>query len=99
MSDSVKKYYENQEELKLLENAEAYQKEINEASYAKFIWVLDFEDGKVYRYNIGYLSWHYNDSWNPDDETCEAFLTGAGHNIGNIEWMVTSSHEVVYGNR
>lgn len=58
--------------------------------HAKFIWVLDFEDGKVYRYYIGYLCWHHNDSWDPDEETCEAFLIGEGHNISNIQWMVTS---------
>lgn len=98
MSDSVKAYYEKQEEQKLHENAEAYQKETNEASYAKFIFVLDFEDGKVYRYNIGYLC-NYTNSWNPEDETCEAFLIGAGHSLGDIEWMVTSSSEIVYGNR
>ena len=57
---------------------------------AKFIWVLDFEDGEVYRYNIDALNntgWS-NDQWNPDHEACESFLIGAGHSLGNIEWMV-----------
>jgi len=60
--------------------------------HVKYIWLLDFEDGKVYRYNINALNdtgWS-NDQWNPEHEDCEAFLIGAGHRLKNCEWMVTS---------
>ncbi len=61
---------------------------------AKYIWVLDFEDGKVYRYNIGF-EYH---SWNPDHEACEEFLTESGHNLTNCEWMVTSENKPINNN-
>ena len=57
----------------------------------KYITVLDFEDGKVYQYDIDGLG------WNPECESCEAFLTGKGHNLGNIEWMVHESNTIVQG--
>lgn len=61
--------------------------------HAKFIFVLDFIDGNVYRYYIG------NDNhWNPDDETIYDFLTELGHNVNNCQFMVTSESEVVYNN-
>ncbi len=72
-----------------------------------YIFVLDFADGKVYRYDISALcndnNWSshgklHNSLWNPDSESCEAFLIGAGHSIGNIEWMVTNNNEIEYGN-
>ena len=61
---------------------------------AKYIWVLDFGDGKVYRYNIGF-EYH---SWNPDHEACEEFLTESGHNLTNCEWMVTSENKPINNN-
>ena len=39
----------------------------------KYIFVLDFNDGKVYRYNVRALCNEENE-WNPDHESCEAFL-------------------------
>ena len=51
---------------------------------AKYIFVLNFDDGKVYRYNITKLCNEYNE-WNPDHESCEAFLYGAGHRLGDCE--------------
>jgi len=65
--------------------------EIN-PNIAKFIWVLDFEDGEVYRHNIDALNntGLSNDQWNPDHESCESFLIGRGHSLSNIEWMVSS---------
>ena len=64
---------------------------------AKYIFVLDFNDGKVYRYNISSLCTDEN-KWNPDSESCEAFLYGAGHKVSDCEWMVTSSKSIEYGN-
>jgi hypothetical protein len=67
------------------------------------IFVLDFLDGKAYKYDISVLcndeNWSsISGSWNPDGESCEAFLIGAGHSIGNIEWMVTNNNKIEYGN-
>ena len=69
-----------------------------------YIWVLDFEIGEVLRYNITGLKrgdYQISDDpdelkeWNPDYESCEAFLYGAGHNPANIEWMVTSNDKII----
>ena len=52
----------------------------------KYITVLDFEVGKVYQYEAP------NTKLNED---CEEYLTGLGHNLGNCEWMVHDSPEVI----
>ena len=91
MSDSVKAYFEN--------NTETcqYSGLRNTSSYAaKYVWVLDFNDGKVYRYDISSLC-NEDNSWNPDSESCEAFLYGAGHKVNDCEWMVTSNKDVEVG--
>ena len=54
-----------------------------------YIWVLDFTDGKVYRYDID-DEW----GWNPDSESCEDFLIEQGHKIQNCEWMTTEYYHV-----
>jgi hypothetical protein len=82
MSDSVKKYYE----MKL-------EGQYKEHPKAKYIWVLDFGTGGVYLYDISPLCNDLN-KWNPDSESCEAFLIGAGHYLKNCEWMVTDSDNV-----
>ena len=64
----------------------------NKFERAKYIWVLDFEIGEVFRYDISVLINKQN-SWSPDHEACEAFLYGAGHNLTNCEWMVTSESD------
>ena len=96
MSDTITKWHEMEEERKLAENAEQYMKEI-QINRAKYIYVLDFTDGKVYKYDVSSLCSDKN-KWNPDSVSCEAFLMGAGHHIGNIEWMVTSEANIEYGN-
>ena len=62
----------------------------------KYIFVLDFNDGKVYRYNVRALCNEEN-GYNPDSEACEAFLHGArpDYGIKNCEWMVTSEEEPI----
>ena len=88
MSDSIKAWHEMQEEkLVSLQADEALAKTIERV---KYIYVLDFSDGKVYRYDISSLCNDKN-KWNPDSETCEAFLIGAGHSISNVEWMVVTN--------
>jgi len=86
--DSKKKYDQ------MVEDGEIWPKEGIEYSppIAKYIWVLDFEMGETFRYDISALSNEQN-SWNPDHEACEAFLYGAGHNLTNCEWMVTSESD------
>tara|TARA_R100000654_G_scaffold31022_1_gene55872 strand:+ start:342 stop:539 length:198 start_codon:yes stop_codon:yes gene_type:complete len=58
----------------------------------KYITVLDFEDGKVYQYEIS--AWG-NGDWNPDSESCEEYLASIGHNLANIEWMVHSDNKII----
>ena len=62
-------------------------------NYDKYIFLLDFNDGKVYRYDISSLC-NYNNNWNPDSESCEAFLYGAGHKVNDCEWMVTKTSKI-----
>ena len=98
MSDTIKAWYDMEEERRLAENAEQYNKEIMFASEkAKYIFLLDFTDGKVYRYDISVLCTEEN-KWNPDTESCESFLYGAGHKVNDCEWMVTSEANIEYGN-
>ena len=87
MSDTVTKWHEMQEEFT----------EVVEVKTAKYIFLLDFTDGKVYRYDISVLCTKENE-WNPDTESCEAFLYGAGHKINDCEWMVTNNKGIEFGN-
>ena len=59
----------------------------------KYITVLDFEVGKVFQYKID--SWGNPKEWNPDSDSCEEYLSGLGHNLGNCEWMVHDSPEII----
>ena len=55
---------------------------------AKYITVLDYETGIVFQYGISDVgTWN----WNPENESCEDFLTNVGHRLKDCEWMV---HEV-----
>ena len=113
MSDTVKQWHEMQEEKKAkhlekilsdqggkytVPHKGAEAKEIVHADESvKYIFLLDFTDGKVYRYDISSLCTDEN-KWNPDSESCEAFLYGAGHKVNDCEWMVTSEKTIEYGN-
>ena len=44
----------------------------------KYLFVLDFEDGKVYRYDVRSVSKEH-----------EEYLLEQGHSLSNIEWMAT----------
>ena len=93
MSDSRKKYEEMVENGEISKDKFSKLKDIWELykePCMKYVWVLDFNDGKVYRYDISSLGNESND-WNPDHESCEAFLCGAGHRIKDCEWMITDS--------
>jgi len=84
MSDSVKKYFEMVEDKEIITADES----------VKYIFLLDFTDGNVYRYDISVLCTDEN-KWNPDTESCEAFLYGAGHKLNDCEWMVTSEDKII----
>ena len=60
-----------------------------EKEIAKFITILDFEDGRVYQYEIS------ENNWNPDHESIEHFLSSVNHNLSNIQWMCHENPEVI----
>ena len=91
MSDSVKAWHEMQQ-------AEKDKiRESGDFKPAKYIFLLDYIDGKVYRYDISVLCKKQNE-WNPDTESCEKFLELVGHKVDNCEWMVTNESKIEYGN-
>ena len=64
----------------------------------KYITVLDFEDGKVYQYNISVdmkTSYEKHEHWSPQCEVCEEYLTGKGHNLNLCEWMVHCGNKII----
>jgi len=89
MSDTITAWHDMQEENKPINHVAKYN--------AQYIWLLDFTDGKVYRYDISALGNEQN-GWNPDSESCEAFLIGAGHSVSSCEWMVTTEKTFEHGN-
>jgi hypothetical protein len=82
MSDTVKKWHEMQEGFTL------EVKENSNVLIARYIFVLNYSDGKVYRYGISAICTEEN-KWNPETESCEQFLELNGHNVNNCEWMVS----------
>ena len=50
-----------------------------------YVFVLDFEIGYVYRYDVFFR----------DSEKIEEYLDDMGHSIGNIEWMLTRFKRVI----
>jgi hypothetical protein len=104
MSDTIRAWHEMQEEkLASLQADEALAKALKTKEIivadetAKYIFLLDFTDGKIYRYDISVLCTEEN-KWNPDTESCESFLYGAGHKVNDCEWMVTNEKTIEYGN-
>ena len=51
----------------------------------QYVFVLDFEDGRVYRYDV----------WLNDSEEIESYLTDMGHSMSNCEWMVTKFKRII----
>ncbi len=103
MSDTIKAWHEMQEEkLASLKADEAIVEKLKKENGPMYIFVLDFTDGKAYRYNVAQLcnekNWSSPGYWKPQTEECEAFLIGAGHSLGNIEWMITDKSTIEYGN-
>ena len=95
MGDTIKEWHEMQEEKEMDKRPNMVN--IIARDNGLYVWLLDFNDGQVYRYNVSALC-NESNGWNPDSESCEAFLIGAGHNISNCEWMVTSNKTFEHGN-
>ena len=57
-------------------------KVINKRNY---VFVLDFEIGYVYRYDV----------MTRDSEKIEEYLCDLGHNPANIEWMLTRNKKII----
>ncbi len=47
----------------------------------KYLFILDFEDSKVYRYKIDGKIY----------EDFEDFITEMGHSLSNVDWMTTNN--------
>ena len=60
----------------------------------KYITVLDFEVGKVFQYDIHGIV-DKNEQEITQGEQMEEYLTIQGHNLGNCEWMVHDSNEII----
>ena len=78
MSDTVTKWHEMQDEerLEAIENSDA----------RKYLWVLDFELGRVFMYNIR------RDDLETEDY--EDLMVLKGHKPTNCEWMVCKSDKI-----
>ena len=87
MGDTITAWHDMQEE-----QANKAREELRK-DISQYIWLLDFNDGKVYRYDIRSLCNEKN-GWSPDTESCESFLYGAGHKVNDCEWMVTTNDKV-----
>tara|TARA_R100001163_G_C4926250_1_gene104255 strand:- start:136 stop:393 length:258 start_codon:yes stop_codon:yes gene_type:complete len=83
MSDSVKKYFEDksEHEQKAIEIAREKELEVR-----KYLWVLDFEMGRVFLYNIR--------REDLETEDYEDLMVLKGHKPTNCEWMVCTSDRI-----
>ena len=63
--------------------------------HVKYITVLDFEVGRAFQYKI---SDQRLTAWNPEEESCEDYLTDKNHNLTNCEWMVHETAQVITKN-
>ena len=63
-----------------------------EREIAKFITVLDFEDGRIYQYEVS-----EEEIRETDDFDFEEYIgwEGKGHNLNNCQWMVHDIKEFV----
>ena len=50
-----------------------------------YVFVLDFEIGYVYRYDV----------MTRDSEKIEEYIIDLGHNPANIEWMLTRNKRII----
>jgi hypothetical protein len=60
----------------------------------KYIFILDFEDGKVYKYL--YPEVLENDEGKiVENNDGESYLVLLGHSAANCEWMITKNGEII----
>ena len=78
MSDSVKAWSDMQDEER--------QAAIENSDARKYLWVLDFELGRVFMYNIRRADLQHEDY--------EDLMTLKGHKPTNCEWMVCTSDRI-----
>ena len=78
MSDSVKAWHDMLDEEKL--------KAIEESNERRYLWILDFEEGRVFMYNINRTDLEH--------EHYEDIMELKGHNPSNCEWMICKSHKI-----
>ena len=78
MSDSVKAWSDMQDEER--------QAAIENSDARKYLWVLDFELGRVFMYNIRRADLQHEDY--------EDLMTLKGHKPTNCEWMVCKSNKI-----
>ena len=78
MSDSVKAWSDMQDEER--------QAAIENSDARKYLWVLDFELGRVFMYNIRRADLQHEDY--------EDLMTLKGHKPTNCEWMVCKSSKI-----
>ena len=79
MSDSVKAWHEMSSEEKL-----KYRKQELEVRY--YLWILDYEMGRVFMYNIRRADL--------ETEDYEDLMVLKGHKPTNCEWMVCKSDRI-----
>ena len=68
------------------------RKDFNIKEEMKYVWVLDYTNGRIYRYEIT-SNWNHGE-WNPDSESIEDFLINQNHQIDMIKWMITKNKEI-----
>ena len=61
---------------------------INKMETAKYVTVLDFEDGNVVQYPL--------EAWDVDSQDLQEKLKELGHKLGNCKWMVHSNKPIIY---
>ena len=65
--------------------------ETKEEQYV-YLWVLDFNDTQVYKYNIELKM------FNEDPDYCIDYMENLGHDTDNVQWMVSPYNEVLNEN-
>ena len=50
----------------------------------KYLFVLDFMNGRVYKYDVRDVSMGH-----------EEYIISIGHSLSNIEWMATDNPEII----
>ena len=102
--DSKKKYEQMLEDGEITKDAmELYnlsklappipRKQVDVGDEDLYMFVLDFEDGKVYKYL--YPEAVENEEGKVVDNDGESYLEMLGHRATNCEWMITKYEEII----